>query len=103
METNFLDDKLFKFAISFPTRESLVGDLLINKLYDLCNEHWLSIIRRGIPKSIVISKINQTIKYWDLFLIKLKANNQRVYNIVMSYEHYSDFIKKTESFKKLSK
>jgi len=94
----FLDEKLFQFAIKFP-KEQEYSYLLINKLYGLCNDNWLPDVKIGGSKRVVLNKLNQTIKYWDLFIERIKSHSPYLYARINDYKSYGEFIKNTDMFK----
>jgi len=96
----FLDDKLFQFATTFPQEEEYFY-LMMYKLYELCNNHWLPTVKVGEQKRVVLNKLNQTIKYWDLFMKKLETHDYPLYTRISDHE-YSNHIKDTDTFKMLN-
>jgi hypothetical protein len=96
----FLDDELFKFATTFPKEEEYFH-LMMYKLHELCNNHWLPIVKVGEQKRVALNKLNQTIKYWDLFMEKIKFHDYSLYTRISDYG-YGDYIKDTDMFKMLN-
>jgi hypothetical protein len=88
----FLDEKLYNHVKNSSHVDGEEFRVMLNQLYDMCQEHYKANIKEGMDKKTAKAAIDRTFNAWNLMLTSLKKDNYPFLQLLEEYSFKTTFM-----------